>query len=162
MNHFKALLQGRPTPSEAHVNSTERNRKSEYTSVNELLAALHSRIQKLRPDIVGDTHSTKFCPAQLVDGSWLILTTPDYANSDLLEPAQDYCRSQSTHKRQPATFIVSPTLLLTLRTFNNVGDGAVAAKEEASSYKDAFREIIAYGIKNNASDVTLNVPEFIE
>lgn len=157
MNNFTSLLNGKPALTDVDSNLIDRNEKREYSSADELSAVLTSRIQKLRPDIVGETHSTKFCPAQLVDGSWLILTTPDYSLSDLLEPARDYCRDQSAQKLEPTTLTVTPTLLLTLRTLTSSGDGAVTAKQEASAYKDAFREIIAWGIKNNASDVTLNV-----
>ncbi|MGO4801195.1 ATPase, T2SS/T4P/T4SS family [Pseudomonas sp. W22_MBD1_FP4] len=159
MNTFSAVLKGRPAIAEVRIGSNERDLKREYTSVDELTVALPSRIDKLRSDIVGDAHSTKFCPAILVDGSWVILTTPDYALSDLLDSARDSCRSQSSQKAEPLTFTVSPTLLLTLRTLKSNADGAVAAKEEASSYKDAFREIISWGINNNASDVTLNVSD---
>ncbi|WP_219096235.1 ATPase, T2SS/T4P/T4SS family [Pseudomonas sp. UMAB-40] len=158
MTTFRALLGGNENTTEVIFDQKSSNGNHEYTSIEQLYAALPARIQKLRPDIVGEQNSSKFCPALMENGNWLILTTPDYERSDLLETARETCSGLHELGHPPVTHIVSPTLLLTLRQ-TGLGLGSVTTKEEASSYKAAFKEIVAWGIKNKASDVTLNVSE---
>lgn len=159
MTTFKRLLAGRDTSSEVTLKQANKGVKHEYTSMAELLEALPSRISKLRPDIVGEQHSSKLCPALLENHSWVIFTTPDYVHSDLLDSAREMSAKEHQYGHDPVTHIVSPTLLLTLRSQTGVRVGTSSTKEEASSYRAAFKEIVAWGIKNKASDVTLNVSE---
>jgi type II secretory ATPase GspE/PulE/Tfp pilus assembly ATPase PilB-like protein len=159
MTTFGRLLGGNEQVTEVLFDQKSQSSNQEFSSLEALTAALPARIQKLRPDIVGEQHSSKFCPVLLENGNWLILTTPDYERSDLLDTARETCAGQHPLGHPPTTHVVSPTLLLTLRTQTGAGIGSVTTKEEASSYKAAFKEIIAWGIKNKASDVTLNVAE---
>ncbi|MHB0818484.1 GspE/PulE family protein [Stutzerimonas stutzeri] len=120
------------------------------------LQSLPGRIVKLRPDIVGQSLASRLCPAVLESGTWVVLVTPDYVNSDLVQTTAKKCREASGGKdvviRQ-----ITPTFLLTLREGGGYNTNLSGRKDSTTVYKAAFEEIIAWGVRNNASDVHLNV-----
>ena len=119
------------------------------------LKKLPGRIVKLRPDIVGPTLASKLCPAILENNIWVILVTPEYSRSDLVHSTRETCTKENGGT-PPSVYQITPTYLLTLRegTASNSSHGR---KDASTVYKAAFDEIISWGVRNNASDVHLNV-----
>lgn len=158
MTNFASMLQSTQIDNLVSLGRAEFDASHEHTVLRDLNAALPSPIQRMRPDVVGDAHASKICPAELEDGSWALFAIPNYANGDIYRLAYTACTNASFSRVAPASFIVSPTLLLEL---SNSGNGIVVGKgkDDSSAFTDAFREIIAWGIQNGASDAHLNVSE---
>lgn len=155
MSSFSSLLNNK-----TQTGAPESNRlmavgvRQIYASRNELNAALPSPIARLRPDIVGDQLASKVCAVELQNREWVVLATGEYEKTDILQQA--LAEIFRAHSKKATFYLVASTLLLTLKE-RDPANGNAAAKSDASAYKAAFDEIVAWGIANNASDVHLNV-----
>lgn len=125
---------------------------------DDLTRHLPARIEKLRDDVVGRDNASRICPATLADSDvWVVLVTPKYTNSDLLRAAISSCKQRGA--KEVLTFQITPTLLLSLREGKS-GGRTLRQDDNATVHKAAFDEILNWGVRNNASDVHLNLDKF--
>lgn len=124
-------------------------------ATREHLSLLPGKISQFRPDIVGDLLASKLCPVVMDDGRWVLLVTSEYLTSDVVRVTQEQC-ARANKGQVPDLFAITPTLLLTLRE-GGANTRHKKGNETRTVYKDAFEEIIAWGVRSNASDVHLNV-----
>ncbi|MBD8088493.1 Flp pilus assembly complex ATPase component TadA [Pseudomonas fluorescens] len=127
------------------------------------LLTLSSPINKFHPDIVGDHLSSRICPAQLKSGHWIILVTHEYLTSDALSMVIETMTHgkgsfSSTGAGLPDIYEITPTLLLSLRD-SGLNETEDAGKKIVThtAHTIAFHEMVQWGVRNNASDITLNV-----
>ena len=118
------------------------------------LQKMAGRVVKLRPDIVGPGLASRLCPAALDDGRLVVLVTPEFVNSDLVKTLQKKCNDETGS--MPTTHQITPTFLLQMRE-GVINSGRQGNSEGTTVYKAAFQEILAWGIRNNASDVHMNL-----
>lgn len=129
------------------------------------LQHLPSPIARLAVDLVGENLSSKMCPVQLKDGQWVVFVTQDYLTSDVLDLVfaaiqrqRDRFSLGARDSQRPALFEITPTLLLALRDSSLGQQEDVGKKIETSTaHTTAFHEIVQWGVRNGASDITLNV-----
>lgn len=160
MNRLTKLFRSPKTKPKHHVDKRHKRSVHSLASATTItsrkdLSLLPSRIVKFREDIVGASSVSKMCPAILSDGSWVILVTPDHVNSDLVSALVKRCEEIAS--KTPAIYSVTSTYLLSLREGGNAQGSTVRRDSSKTSFMAAFEEILAWGVRNNASDVHLNV-----
>lgn len=118
------------------------------------LKTLPGRIGVFRDDVVGKDIAANVCPVALDNGTWIVLVTPQFLHNDVVKVTLERCAKQAG--TIPAVYQITPTFLLTLRE----GGGARRTqRQDANStvHKAAFEEILAWGVRNRASDVHLTL-----
>lgn len=133
-----------------------------YLRSDELQERLPSKIAVFRPDISGPRVDAHICPVLLENGQWVVLVTPQYQQNDLVHEVKSQCRKFSKRTEDPSVFIVSPSLLMSMRGVNEAENGVNRSKEEVTLYKASFAEIITWAVRNGASDVHFNVEEKLQ
>lgn len=124
----------------------------------DLVKYLGSPIAKKREEIVGDGLSNKIVPIQTSTGEWFILALPDYAKSMFVQAVKDKCKQAGSHKSELQVVSISHNLMLSI-TQQDGYDVLEATADDTSGHFATFTDIIRYGVKNNASDVHLNVED---
>ncbi|WP_153785353.1 ATPase, T2SS/T4P/T4SS family [Pseudomonas sp. EMN2] len=157
MTTFKQLL-GKPAQGshEIYQIQAEADGHTVYTSSEELDRALSSKIAKMHLSIGGEQHAARVCAAVLSSGQFIVLSTPEYARGDTADKIRAACRQKNTKSGPVEIYMVTPNLLLSLQNRKS-GSNRISSDREDSAYNEAFSEIIAWGVQNNASDVNLNV-----
>ena len=157
MTSFKTLL-GKPAESsdEIYRIRAEANGHTVYTSSEDLDRALSSKIAKMHLSIGGEQNAARVCAAVLASGQFIVLSTPEYAKGDTADQIRAACRQKNPKAGPVEIYMVTPNLLLSLQNRKS-GTNRIASDREDSAYNEAFSEIIAWGVQNNASDVNLNV-----
>ncbi|RMN41240.1 putative proteinral secretion pathway ATPase [Pseudomonas cannabina] len=129
---------------------------------DELQERLPSKIAVFRPDISGPRVDAHICPVMLENGHWVVLVTPQYQQNDLVQEVQNQCRRASKHSAEPSVYVVSASLLMSMRGANEEENGVNRSQEEVTLYKASFAEIITWAVRNGASDVHFNVEEKLQ
>jgi type II secretory ATPase GspE/PulE/Tfp pilus assembly ATPase PilB-like protein len=127
-----------------------------FNSRYDLIKYLGSSISKKRDEIVGDALSNKIIPIQTSAGEWFILALPDYAKSMWIAEVKEKCKQAGSHKSELRVVSISHNLMLSI-TQQESYDVLEATADDTSGHFATFTDIIRYGVRNNASDVHLNV-----
>jgi type II secretory ATPase GspE/PulE/Tfp pilus assembly ATPase PilB-like protein len=157
MSSIEEFFGSKPVSESILVALETKNFNQVFAQREDLEAVLPSRLAKFRPDISGTRFEATICPAQLDDNSWIVLVTPEYRNAEVVETIQEKVCAVAGLKSLPSVFCVNPSLLLAVRSQMFANGERERTKEETTIHKAAFHEIIAWGIRNNASDVHFNV-----
>lgn len=126
---------------------------------SDLLNYLGSPVAQRRTEIVGEKLGSKICPVLTLDGQWVILALPDYAQSDLIESVKAKCVDAGAKNGKVRVVKVTPYLLLAHSQREGYDVIEVAADDDTSGHFATFTDIIRYGVDNGASDVHLNVED---
>lgn len=126
---------------------------------SDLLNYLGSPVAQRRTEIVGEKLGSKICPVLTLDGQWVILALPDYAQSDLIESVKAKCVDAGAKNGKVRIVKVTPYLLLAHSQREGYDVIEVAADDDTSGHFATFTDTIRYGIENGASDVHLNVED---
>lgn len=157
MTTFKKLL-GKSAQSshEIYDIQAKADGRTVYSSRDELDRALSSKIAKMHLSIGGEQNSTRVCAAVLASGQFIVLSTPEYAKGDAANQVRAACQQKNSKAGPVNVYMVTSNLLLSLQDRKS-GPNRISNDREDSVYTEAFSEIIAWGVQNNASDVNLNV-----
>lgn len=123
-----------------------------------LVDELGSKIIRTHPNIPGEQLANRICPVTLDNGDWAILVTPDYKQSDGLSEIVKAVK-KTTGSDDVQVVSVTSSLLLTVRDSENIRSVVTQTREQTNAYLASFYEFIAWGIRNNASDVHMNVED---
>lgn len=129
-----------------------------FTLMETLIEELGSKISRTHPHIAGEQLASRICPVTLENGDWAILVTPDYKQSDGLSEVVNAVQKNAGNDDIQILSVTS-SLLLTVRDAENIRSVKTQTKEQANAYLASFYEFIAWGIRNNASDVHMNVED---
>lgn len=153
---FQSLLSGVAASDTSFEEDVLVSAQSVINTPQELHTLLGSAIVKVRKDIVGPILVTKLCPAMLKNGSWVLFVLEEYEASTFIEVTTDKCRKEGA-RGAIDVFIVSQYILLNISTEEDGTEKVDVNDEERSGHLETFKDIIGWGLKNDASDVTLNV-----
>ncbi len=124
------------------------------------LGTLEPAFVRLRIEWVGRTIAAQACPAELADGSIVVLCVSEREGTDI---HASVCEAAKAHNQgqDVQTHLITGILLLTL--VRERVDGAslkTASREHGHDRSDtsrAFRDIIAWAARKGCSDVHLNI-----
>lgn len=118
--------------------------------------------RRLRVDLAGQRLAPHVCPAELEDGSLVVLCTPEYGRSDLLAAIKEAVKRVQP-VIDPRVVTITPTLLLTLEREHIDAGGLRARTDNTSTGRDrsavrgAFTDIVRWALARGASDIHLNL-----
>lgn len=130
-----------------------------FTLMDALVEKLGSRIISTHPSIAGEQLASRVCPVTLENGEWVVLVTPDYKKSDALLEVVSTVKKRTSQSGDVQIIAVTSTLLLNVRDIENIRSVKSHTQEQANAYLASFHEFIAWGVRNNASDVHMNVED---
>jgi len=115
----------------------------------------------MRADLVSREAAMLACPVELDGGRFAIFCQPDQYGLDIHTAVRDMLRERSVCADVPS-YRVSPQLLLTL--VRERLDGTTlkrwrAGSEETSAVRKMFRDVVAWSVRQGASDIHLNIHE---
>lgn len=129
------------------------------TNMDDLISQLGSRIVRSNTAVSGGQLANKICPVLLQSEDWAVLVTPGYESSDALEEVVIALKKSTGYSKQPQIICISSSLLLTARQTDEDRKLKEYTKEQQNAYLATFNEFIAWGIRNNASDVHMNIED---
>ncbi len=106
--------------------------------------------------------SNKLCPVELDSGEVAIFTVDEYADSEHIEEFERMVDQRAAVLAKPARVVVPATLLLSIVRGQITGDTLKSRRRVLldpvkSSMATAFHDIVAWGIRHQASDIHINV-----
>ncbi len=106
--------------------------------------------------------SGHLCPVMLRDGTVAIFLLADYAAGDQVDELERLIADRGYRLARPARYLLPAPLLLAVArgqlSADQLGDRRVAlAEHQKSALAAAFADLLAWGVRNNASDVHFNV-----
>lgn len=128
-----------------------------FALMDALVEELGSRIVGTHPGISGEQLASRMCPVTLENGEWIVLVTPDYKKSDVLLEVVSTVKKRTNNTDEVKIIAVTSSLLLNVRDIENIRSVKTHTQEQANAYLASFYEFMAWGVRNNASDVHFNV-----
>lgn len=104
----------------------------------------------------------KLCPVELDDGRVALFTVDDYARSEQIEEFERMVQARGRYLASPSRVVVPATLLLSIVRGQITGDvlrsrRRVLLDPVKSSMASAFHDIVAWGVRHDASDIHVNI-----
>src|SRR5690606_14415901 len=125
------------------------------------LASLRPIRRMLRDEFDIGASSNRYCPMQFDDGTVAIATLESYEESDQVDELERMVLRRQYKLADPPRLVVPATLLLALVRGQVTGNSLKGRHANAaglrSSMTDAFHDMVAWGVDNDASDLHLNV-----
>jgi len=120
------------------------------------LANWEPAYKRIRVDMVGQLVAAHVCPAEMQDGSYLLLVTKDHLQGGTHRELE---RRLQGMKAKYEAVEISPTLLLTLTRERLEGEQISRDRRasDRSAMASAFLEIVTWGVRHGASDIDLNI-----
>jgi len=115
----------------------------------------------MRADLVSREAAMMVCPVELDGGKFAIFCQPDQVGLDIHCAVQQMLRAHGKHADIPS-YRVSAQLLLTLvreRLDGRALKSWRAGREETSAVRKMFRDMVAWSVRQGASDIHLNIHE---
>jgi len=115
----------------------------------------------MRADLVSREAAMMVCPVELDGGRFAVFCLPDQVGLDVHNAVQHMLRVCSKHADIPF-YRVNAQLLLTLvreRLDGRALKSWRAGGEETSAVRKMFRDIVAWSVRQGASDIHLNIHE---
>ena len=105
---------------------------------------------------------TKLCPVEFENAEVAIFTVEEYAESEHIEEVEQMIRRQHRTLAHPCRVVVPATLLLSIAREQITGDTLKSRRRVLldplkSSMAAAFHDMVAWGIRHDASDLHVNV-----
>lgn len=130
-------------------------------SQNDLARLPQPMRRMLRDEFDIGASSNRYCPLLFEDGSVAIATLEAYQDSDQVDELERMVTRRQYRLADPPRLVMPATLLLALVrgqiTAATLRDRQGRFIEERSSMADAFHDMVAWGVENDASDLHLNV-----
>jgi len=117
--------------------------------------------KQMRADLVSREAAMLVCPVELDGGRFAVFCQPDQYGLDIHNAVVQMLRARNKHA-DVTSYRVSPQLLLTLvreRLDGRALKSWRAGSEETSAVRKMFRDIVAWSVRQGASDVHLNIHE---
>jgi len=117
--------------------------------------------KQMRADLVSREAAMMVCPVELDGGKFAVFCQPDQVGLDIHMAVQQMLRAHSKHA-DIASYRVSAQLLLTLVRERLDGRSLKSwrvGNAETSAVRKMFRDIVAWSVRQGASDIHLNIHE---
>lgn len=106
--------------------------------------------------------SGRLCPVALQDGTVAIFVLADYAAGDQIDEVERMVAKRGHRLAQPSRYLLPAPLLLSVARGQLTGDTlrnrrAVLSDGKKSALAVAFHDLVAWGVRQGASDVHFNV-----
>jgi len=121
--------------------------------------------KQMRADLVSREAAMMACPVELDGGRFAVFCLPDQVGLDIHNAVRHMLRARSKHMDKHAdvpSYRVSAQLLLTLvreRLDGRALKSWRVGSEETSAVRKMFRDVVAWSVRQGASDIHLNVHE---
>lgn len=105
---------------------------------------------------------SKLCPVEFDNGDVAIFAVEEYAHSEHMEEVEHMVRREHRTLAQPCRFVLPATLLLSIARGQITSDTLKSRRRVLldplkSSMAAAFHDMVAWGIRHDASDLHINV-----
>lgn len=126
------------------------------------VADLQPRFRALKVDWSGPDAAVIACVAELEADHYAVFVKRGQLDTDIFRAVLERARRADKHRRGVAIYTVAPVVLLTL-VRERLGGKELAAKVGAdggrSAVRTGFHDLIAWAIRNGASDLHLNIDD---